>query len=77
MINRDISKVNLDVARRARRDSSLMKSLAILGMVFLPASLVTVRAAHLSSLSMINPTVGDILDGPLRLDKGQPGSVTA
>ncbi|CAM1510784.1 Fc.00g082970.m01.CDS01 [Cosmosporella sp. VM-42] len=39
--NLDISRVNLDVARMTRRDSSLMKSIAMLGMIFLPATLVT------------------------------------
>lgn len=40
--NLDISKVNLDVAQMTRRDSHVMKSIAVLGMVFLPATFVTV-----------------------------------
>ncbi|KAH7136283.1 hypothetical protein EDB81DRAFT_902039, partial [Dactylonectria macrodidyma] len=39
--NLNISEVNLEVAQMTRRDSSVMKSIAILGMVFLPATFVT------------------------------------
>ncbi|KAH6997410.1 hypothetical protein EDB80DRAFT_897078 [Ilyonectria destructans] len=39
--NFEISKVNLEVAQLTRRDSSVMKSIAVLGMIFLPATFVT------------------------------------
>ncbi|KAF4964808.1 hypothetical protein FSARC_7300 [Fusarium sarcochroum] len=39
--NQEISRVNLVVAKMARHDGSLMKSIAILGMVFLPATFVS------------------------------------
>ncbi|KAM0553284.1 hypothetical protein ACHAPJ_007297 [Fusarium lateritium] len=39
--NQEISRVNLVVAKLARHDGSLMKSIAILGMVFLPATFVS------------------------------------
>ncbi|KAK2485925.1 hypothetical protein H9L39_03905 [Fusarium oxysporum f. sp. albedinis] len=41
-INQEISRVNLEVAKMARLDGSLMKSIAMLGMVFLPATFVSV-----------------------------------
>ncbi|KAF4463083.1 hypothetical protein FALBO_10089 [Fusarium albosuccineum] len=41
MTNQEISRVNLDVAKMARRDGSLMRSIATLGMVFLPATFVS------------------------------------
>ncbi|KAI3574965.1 hypothetical protein IWW34DRAFT_883276 [Fusarium oxysporum f. sp. albedinis] len=40
-INQEISRVNLEVAKMARLDGSLMKSIAMLGMVFLPATFVS------------------------------------
>ncbi|KAF5966755.1 hypothetical protein FBULB1_11499 [Fusarium bulbicola] len=40
-INQDISRVNLEVAQMTRLDGSLMKSIAMLGMVFLPATFVS------------------------------------
>ncbi|KAK1480680.1 hypothetical protein CTAM01_14242 [Colletotrichum tamarilloi] len=39
--NQEISRVNLDVAKMTRRDGSIMKSIAVLGMIFLPASFAT------------------------------------
>ncbi|KAI3538445.1 hypothetical protein CSPX01_09582 [Colletotrichum filicis] len=39
--NQEISQVNLEVAQMTRRDGSIMKSIALLGMVFLPASFAT------------------------------------
>ncbi|KXH50739.1 hypothetical protein CSIM01_01588 [Colletotrichum simmondsii] len=39
--NQQISQVNLDVAQMTRRDGSVMKSIAVLGMIFLPASFAT------------------------------------
>ncbi|KAJ3512949.1 hypothetical protein NM208_g15252 [Fusarium decemcellulare] len=41
MIGQEISLINLDVAKMARRDGSLMRSIATLGMVFLPATFVS------------------------------------
>ncbi|RKK31956.1 hypothetical protein BFJ67_g14994 [Fusarium oxysporum f. sp. cepae] len=40
-INQEISRVNLEVAKMARLDGSLMKFIAMLGMVFLPATFVS------------------------------------
>ncbi|KAF4494393.1 hypothetical protein FAGAP_9482 [Fusarium agapanthi] len=40
-INQEISRVNLEVAQMTRLDGSLMKSIAMLGMVFLPATFVS------------------------------------
>ncbi|KAG9504846.1 hypothetical protein J7337_004824 [Fusarium musae] len=40
-INLEISRVNLEVAQMTRLDGSLMKSIAMLGMVFLPATFVS------------------------------------
>ncbi|PNP75759.1 hypothetical protein FNYG_10837 [Fusarium nygamai] len=40
-INQEISRVNLEVAQVTRLDGSLMKSIAMLGMVFLPATFVS------------------------------------
>lgn len=37
-----ISSTNLNVARMARRDGYLMKTIAILTMIFLPANFVSV-----------------------------------
>ncbi|KAK1691053.1 hypothetical protein BDP55DRAFT_543206, partial [Colletotrichum godetiae] len=39
--NQEISRANLDVAQMTRRDGSIMKSIAVLGMIFLPASFAT------------------------------------
>ncbi|KAF4450121.1 hypothetical protein F53441_6720 [Fusarium austroafricanum] len=39
--NQEISRVNLEVAQMTRLDGSLMKSIATLGMVFLPATFVS------------------------------------
>lgn len=44
--------MNLDVARMARQDGSMMKSIAVLGMIFLPASLVTVRFLNMVALHL-------------------------
>lgn len=41
-VNQGISRVNLEVAQMTRLDGSLMKSIAMLGMVFLPATFVSV-----------------------------------
>ncbi|KAF5001109.1 hypothetical protein FGRMN_1303 [Fusarium graminum] len=40
-INQEIARVNLKVARMTRIDSSLMRSIATLGMIFLPATFVS------------------------------------
>ncbi|KAF5026000.1 hypothetical protein F66182_1902 [Fusarium sp. NRRL 66182] len=39
--NQEISRVNLEVAQMARHDGNLMKSIATLGMIFLPATFVS------------------------------------
>ncbi|CAM1503139.1 Fc.00g079150.m01.CDS01 [Cosmosporella sp. VM-42] len=39
--NQEISQVNLEVAKMTRRDGSLMRSIAMLGMFFLPATFVS------------------------------------
>jgi hypothetical protein len=41
-VNQEISRVNLEVSQMTRLDGSLMKSIAMLGMVFLPATFVSV-----------------------------------
>ncbi|KAM0083137.1 hypothetical protein ACKRZS_005082 [Fusarium odoratissimum] len=41
-INQEISRVNLEVAQTTRLDGSLMKSIAMLGMVFLPTTFVLI-----------------------------------
>lgn len=40
--NQEIARVNLKVAQMTRLDSSLMRSIATLGMIFLPATFVSV-----------------------------------
>lgn len=47
--NQDISRVNLKVARMTRKDGSLMKSIALLTMIFLPATFVAVSLSTASS----------------------------
>ena len=37
------SRINLQIAKAAKRDSSSMTALAVLGIVFLPAMLIAVR----------------------------------
>lgn len=49
--NFEISKVNLEVAQLTRRDSSVMKSIAVLGMIFLPATFVTVSGFYIAATS--------------------------
>lgn len=49
--NFEISKINLEVAQLTRRDSSVMKSIAVLGMVFLPATFVTVSSSYMDATS--------------------------
>lgn len=41
-MNQQIASVNLEVAKLARQDGNLMKSIALLGMVFLPGTFVAV-----------------------------------
>ncbi|EMT60861.1 hypothetical protein FOC4_g10012146 [Fusarium odoratissimum] len=41
-INQEISRVNLEVAQMTRLDGSLLKSIAMLGMVFLPTTFVLI-----------------------------------
>jgi Mg2+ and Co2+ transporter CorA len=41
--NGDISRINLRVAKMTRRDGNLMKFIAVLGMIFLPATFIAVR----------------------------------
>jgi hypothetical protein len=41
--NGNISRINLRVAKMTRRDGSLMKFIAVLGMIFLPATFIAVR----------------------------------
>jgi hypothetical protein len=41
-LNENISKSSLAVAETAQRDGSLMKSIAVLGMIYLPATFVCV-----------------------------------
>ncbi|KAH7248614.1 uncharacterized protein BKA55DRAFT_690727 [Fusarium redolens] len=41
-VNQEISRVNLEVSQMTRLDGSLMKSIAMLGMVFLPATFVSI-----------------------------------
>lgn len=40
--NRDVATHNLEVASRARQDGYLMRTIAVLGMIFLPATFVSV-----------------------------------
>lgn len=45
--NQQIAAVNLEVAKLARRDGNLMKSIALLGMIFLPGTFVAVSTTRM------------------------------